>query len=87
MKNKQLKILADVISHRIRFLSNTKRGRWITMMDMIASRWCKKKEYGASFWVVHILGSMAIFLWGMRTASKSSVSIAMYRFLRMILAR
>lgn len=57
------------------------------MMDMIASRWCKKKEYGASFWVIHILGSMAIFLWGMRTASKSSVSIAMYRFLRMILAR
>lgn len=57
------------------------------MMDMIASRWCKKKEYGASFWAVHILGSAAIFLWGMRTASKSSVSIAMYRLLRMIFAR
>lgn len=57
------------------------------MMDMIASRWCKKNEYGAAFWAVHILGSAAIFLWGMRTASKSSVSIAMYRLLRMIFAR
>ncbi|MBQ1249143.1 MAG: hypothetical protein IIX92_03765 [Selenomonadales bacterium] len=57
------------------------------MMNMIASRWCGKKEYGMSFWVVHILGSMAIFLWGMRTASRSSVSIAMYRLLRMVLAR
>ncbi|MBQ8682611.1 MAG: hypothetical protein IJ510_02670 [Selenomonadales bacterium] len=57
------------------------------MMKMLMHHWCGKRRYGTSFWVIHILGSAAIFLWGMRTASRSSVSIAMYRLLRMVLTK
>lgn len=54
-------------------------------------RWARNdiigKRYDARFWAMHIVGCSLIFLWGMRTASRAAVSIAIYRVVRRMFAK
>lgn len=40
-----------------------------------------------SFWIIHIVGCAAIFIWGMKTASKVAAPIAICQAMKKILAK
>ncbi len=54
-------------------------------------RWTRKDildtRYDARFWAMHIIGCSLIFMWGMRTASRAAVSIAIYQMVRRMFAK
>lgn len=56
-------------------------------MELPMRYWDRDKRYGRSFWLIHAVGCTAVFLMGVRTASKAALPMAVWQVTRRILAK